>query len=193
MKVAAVILAGGMGSRIGGNKPRRIFAGQSLLSHMLGHARTAASIVAVAMRDTDQIPLPPAISVIRDAPGEGPMAGLWAAGRFALTRGCDAILSLPCDTPFVPRDLLPRLASVFDGRAALARSGDRLHPVCGLWSSTAFAAGDQIPPDTPRSLLRFAQRLGHTQAAWADTPFDPFFNINTGEQLAEAEHIWQSN
>lgn len=193
MKIATVILAGGQGVRIGGDKPQRILAGQSLLAHMLAYARTTSPLVAVAMRDITQFALPAHIPAIPDAEGCGPLAGLWAAGRYALAQGCDALLSLPCDSPFVPDDLLPRLMAAFSERAALASSGGRLHPVCGLWRTDIFRESDRIPDDAPRSLMRFAQRLGHTSVIWPDRPVDPFFNINTPHHLSEAERIWQAH
>ena len=186
--VAVVILAGGAGTRIGGSKPLRRLAGERLIDRALRLARSWSDIVAVAVRDAIQIQ-PIDAPVIIDQPGiVGPLAGLAAALRFGSEAGAEFVLTTPADTPFLPSDLLDRLGLEIGQRGcALAVSGGQLHPVCGLWrTSTLGQLGDHLRGER-RSLRDFAARIAFQEVAWPSEPFDPFFNINTADQLVEAE------
>ena len=189
----AVILAGGEGSRIGGNKPLKLLGGVKLIGRAIEQARLFASVVAVAVRDESQIGEGD-IRIVRDEPViEGPLAGLVSALRFAHNEGAGALLTLPADMPFLPRDLAERLARALPGkRAAIASSGGLEHPVCGLWSIDAIELVPDYLSSGRRSLKGFANAVGHSVVDWPVEPFDPFFNINTLDDLAEAERLLKS-
>jgi len=123
VKIASVILAGGEGSRIGGDKPMRLLGGTTLLDRAIDYASGLSDKVAVAVRD--QQVGDAGVAVIRDNPTiEGPLAGLVAALRFASDEDADAVLTLPADMPFLPPDLADRLAEeLANNRAAIATSG----------------------------------------------------------------------
>jgi molybdenum cofactor guanylyltransferase len=168
-----VILAGGEGRRIGGGKPERLLGGLSLLDRALARARTWSDAVSVARREGDD----PAI--------EGPLGGIAAA----LALGGD-VLTIPCDMPFLPDDLPARLVS---GKAVtMAASGGHLHPVCALWKAEARNGLPAVLATGRRSLRGFAETVGFEAVEWAVTPFDPFFNINDEDDLAQAEALLKS-
>ena len=190
MKVAVVILAGGQGTRIGGNKPLRTLAGKSLLERAVEFAHGISKVCAVAVRDEAQsgsVEIP----VLRDDPEiEGPLGGLVSALRFARDKGAGAALTMPADMPFLPPDLADRLVEGLGrARAGIASSGGRLHPVCGIWSIEALDAVPEYLATGRRSLKGFADAVGFVDIDWSAEPFDPFFNINTEEDLAEAERL----
>ena len=186
--VAVVILAGGVGTRIGGGKPIRRLAGERLIDRALRMARRWSDIVAVAVRDPIQIQ-PIDAPVILDEPGVvGPLAGLAAALRFGSEAGAEFVLTIPADSPFLPSDLLDRLGLEIGPRGcALACSGGQLHPVCGLWRTSTFGQLDDFLRGERRSLRDFAARIAFYEVVWPSEPLDPFFNINTADQLVEAE------
>lgn len=192
MTLAVVILAGGDGARMGGDKPLRLLSGRSLMDHMIDHARKYSATVAISLRHQGQFAVPDDVAIIEDREGEGPVAGLMAAGRFAQDAGCDRVLTLPCDTPFVPDDLVERLSAALSPvhNAALAMSGGRLHPVCGLWRSDALAQAEMVPGG---ALRHFAAQLGYAIAEWNAEPFDPFLNINHQDDLVIAERLCRTN
>ena len=190
MKTATVILAGGEGRRIGGAKPLRMLAGVTLIDRALARATSWSSVLAIAVRDPKQVGSP-GVPVIADAPDiEGPLAGLAAALRFARSSGCAGVLTIPADMPFLPTDLPDRLAGAIDGRcAAIAASGSHLHPVCGLWRvETADHFANYLSTGR-RSLRDFAEAVGMVEVNWTSDPRDPFFNINSPEDLEAAERI----
>lgn len=188
MNVAAVILAGGEGARIGGGKPLRTLGGERLIDRALRQARQWSSIVAVAVRDPAQVSGCDA-PLIEDRAGlEGPLGGLAAALSYAGGLGCELLLTIPADMPFLPADLLERLSeAVKADMAALASSGGHTHPVCGLWHVAAHDRLEEYAQSGRRSLKGLAEALGCAVVEWPAEPLDPFFNINSPEDLAAAE------
>ena len=191
MKFAAVILAGGEGRRIGGKKPLALLGGQTLLDRALALARTWSDDVAVSLRTCGQFPLPGDVAALVDEEGAGPLAGLQAALRFAHHKDLEGVLTLPCDTPFVPGDLPHRLADKLAGDvdAVLATSGGNLHPACALWRCNAINALPSYRATGGSSLRGFAAYVGFATADWPCEPFDPFFNVNSPGDLAAAETL----
>jgi molybdopterin-guanine dinucleotide biosynthesis protein A len=95
------------------------------------------------------------------------------------------VLTLPCDCPFLPGDLLLRLAAAIGDQAvAMAQSEGQWHPVCALWSVGVL---DLIPPYRAagrRSLKGLAEQAGIVLVDW---PAALFANVNTPADLASAE------
>lgn len=189
MRFAVVVLAGGEGRRIGGGKPDRLLAGRPLIEHALALARDWSDDVAVAVR------APSAalgdVPQLIDEEGDGPIAGIAGALRFAQARGLAAALTIPCDAPLLPEDLPERLA-LGPGKAAIPESGGRLHPASALWAAAALPALPDYLATGRRSLMGFAEAIGFRTVEWPVAPFDPFFNVNTPEDLAAAETLLRS-
>jgi molybdopterin-guanine dinucleotide biosynthesis protein A len=190
MKIAVAILAGGKGSRIGGGKPLKLLRGRPLVEHAEALARQWSSLVAVAVRDPAQLGKA-RLPFIVDEPGiDGPLAGLVAALRFASELGCEAVLTIPADMPFLPADLSERLARALGAKpAALAHSAGHLHPVCGLWRVGVLDAVPDYLASGRRSLRGLAESVGFQSVDWPDDPVDPFFNINCVQDLDVAQDL----
>lgn len=188
MNLAVVILAGGEGRRIGGGKPLRSFGGERLIDRALRTAQRWSKSVAVAVRDPVQVGNVEA-QLIGDIVGiPGPLAGLAAGLAFAKRCGCEFLMTIPADMPFLPEDLPRRLTSAGTGkRVAVATSGGRLHPVCAVWDTTVNAELGTYLLKGRRSLRGLAEQAGSVEVEWPTTPFDPFFNVNFAEDLCEAE------
>jgi molybdopterin-guanine dinucleotide biosynthesis protein A len=188
--LVVAVLAGGEGSRIGGGKPLIRLGGRTLIERAYERARgwSGTSIVAVrspAQLGEFQFPW------IADAAGiDGPLAGLAAALEWACRQGAEALLTVPCDMPFLPEDIAKRLLdNVGDLGAAVASSGGELHPVCSLWRNSAIYDFPGYCASGRRSLKGFAEHVGFAKVEWPAEPWDPFFNINSPEDLAEAEKL----
>ena len=194
--LAVVILAGGRASRMGGgDKPLREVGGKPILAHVIERvAGTNRAIVLNANGNPDRFAafeLPVVADAMADYPGPlaGILAGLdWAAKHQHLSD----ILSVPGDCPFIPRDLIERLAAA--RRAAnvpfaCAASGGWTHPVIGLWPVSMREALREALASGERKIDRFTGRFGCAAAEWPIEAIDPFFNVNTPEELAEAERF----
>jgi len=119
------------------------------------------------------------------------LAGLdWAAAL-----GAEAIVTVAADTPLFPEDLAARLqAAAGPSGLALAASPDEegrvwAHPTFGLWPVALRQDLRAALIGGLRKILRWTDRHGAGQALFAARPHDPFFNINTPEDLARAERL----
>ena len=193
MKVAAVMLAGGEGRRIGGGKPLKMLASATLIERAVDQALQWSGTVAVSVREAGQAGTTTVPEIV-DEEGEGPLAGLTAALRFADAAGADVVLTIPCDMPLLPPDLRDRLeAALAPGTgAAIASSGGALHPVCGLWRVGAQATLPAYRASGRSSLRGFAAHVGFAAVDWPAEPHDPFLNINRPEELEAAERRLRS-
>lgn len=188
-----VVLAGGLGRRMGGgDKPLRPLAGRALLDHVL--ARVAPQAGAVALNANGDAGRFAAwgVPVVADTlPGRlGPLAGVLAGMRWA--RGAAAIVSVPGDTPFLPHDLIARLHRA--GPLACAVSRGRVHPTVALWPLALAEALEAALRGGERRVEAFAAAHGAAMVAFPDTALpggvaDPFLNVNMPADLAEAERL----
>lgn len=193
----AVVLAGGLARRMGGgDKPLRDLGGRPLLAHVL--ARLSPQVPAVILNANGDPArfaawgLPVVADGLPDYPG--PLAGILAALDWAAEARPDLpwVASVPGDSPFIPADLVARLHAARGTAAvplACARSGGQAHPPIGLWPvalradlRAALLAGE-------RKIDRWTARHGVAHADWPTEPYDPFFNANAPEELAEAEGL----
>jgi molybdopterin-guanine dinucleotide biosynthesis protein A len=143
-----------------------------------------------------------ALPVVPDETSDfpGPLAGILAALHWAARERPEttAVVSVSADAPFLPDDLVRRLSSALadtpDARVAVAQSHGQRHHVIGLWRletaadiAAALARGD-------RKAETMVDRLGVVAVPFPDVEIggskvDPFFNINTPDDLAFAEEI----
>ena len=191
------ILAGGEGRRLGGitkallsidGRPLWRWAIDALAHQGLGCVLSvAAGSAAAAWVIESGVP-----SVIDAVPDGGPLAGIAAAIDWARTACPEAntVVSVPVDVPFVPPDLVARLtaAAPLDG-IAVAESAGRQHHAIAAWPitcrdqlATAISGGEA-------AVHRFQARVETTTVHWPAEPFDPFFNINTPDDLRAAEGL----
>lgn len=191
----AVILAGGLSRRMGADKAMILLSGTPLALHIARRLQPQVSTVVLnAPRDH---PLAGTLPLLPDSKPDrpGPLAGV-LAGMRACAERVDApthILTTPCDTPFLPHDLVTRLAEQAEtGTIVMAACAGRAHPVTTLWP---LSLADDLDTwlDDPNHRRVFDFVAGHpsrtVEFELLDGPFgavDPFFNINTPEDLALA-------
>ena len=171
---------------MGGSKPLRRFGDSSLIAHAVSLARTWSPDVAVAVRSAGQVAGATDTALIYDDPAiDGPVAGLKAAFAFAARLGAAQVLTLPCDAPHLPADLLERLqAGLGGGLVSVAASDGVLQPVCALWRVEAAAALPAYLAAGRRSLRGFAKACGASIVEWPAGDLDPFADADTPEDLA---------
>lgn len=199
---AGLILAGGRGRRMGGiDKPFASLGGRPMIAHVIARAARQVPRLAVSAAGDAARFGPFDLPVLADPAGletySGPLAGIlagldWAAALPA--PGAGALAVFPADTPFFPEDFVERgLAALRQGaEVALAVSGGRLHPTVALWSA---GLGGRLRRLLVEDGLRRADRVPEyfreARVEYAALPFDPFFNINTPEDLAEAGRLFR--
>lgn len=191
ISIPVVILAGGAGSRIGGRKELRILGGRNLIARTIDKAVSYSKQVAVSTGQKGELDLPHGIVKLADPkPGHGPISGLLSGLEYAAGSGSDYVMILPCDTPFLPDDLMSQLLqSIGQANASVAYCNGRLHATCSLWRVCTAEMLMSYLANSRRSLVGFAEAVGYKTVHWSSDHYDPFFNINNEADLATAEQI----
>lgn len=189
-----VVLAGGLGRRMGGmDKSLLLLNGRPLLSHGLDRLAPQCDRLVINANGDPSRFAAFGLPVLPDPMPEhlGPLAGILAALEWAASHRPEIewVLSAPADTPFLPVDLVARLheaRAASRARWACAASGSRMHYAVALWPVDlkddlrhALMAGT-------RSIREWAEGYDMGCARWETEPFDPFFNINTPDDLFAA-------
>lgn len=187
-RITGIVLAGGMGRRMGSvDKGLQDLHGRPMVAHVL--ARFAPQVDAVvinANRNADayaRFGHP----VIADAVGgfAGPLAGLHAGMTAAAT---ELVVTVPCDSPFLPPDLVARLRRPLDeGRAdlAMAKTGAQAHPVFLLARRALLASLGAFLATGGRKIDAWTATVRAAEVSFDDEA-DAFRNINTPEELRDA-------
>ncbi|HEY0303116.1 MAG TPA: molybdenum cofactor guanylyltransferase [Rhizomicrobium sp.] len=193
MSAAGIVLAGVAGTRIGGDKALQPFGAATLLDAVIARVEGQVSTLALS------VPANSASTYARfGAPlvfdsfpeGTGPLAGIVAGLGWLAARGeARWLASFPCDTPFLPRDLVAQLLTQADQVPVAARDANGLHGVCALWPvacAPTLRAG--VEAGTLRSLKSALAALGATACDIAGDA-GAFFNVNTQDDLSKAEAL----
>jgi molybdenum cofactor guanylyltransferase len=195
-EVLGVLLAGGQARRMGGgDKSLRRLGDRTILEHVIARARPqVAALVLNANGDPARFArfgLPVAADVIEGF--AGPLAGVLTGMEWARAQrpDCAWIATIATDTPFFPADLVARLRQAVEGAdLACAASDGRAHPVFGLWPvRLADDLRRAMTAEEIRKVDVWTARYRLVEVAFPATPFDPFFNANRPEDLAEAERL----
>ena len=187
-RFGVALLAGGQGRRIGGAKAQRRLGDLTLMEHAVRRAAAWNAPMVLVLRSAAD-GCSHGLRVIQDdAAIPGPLGGLAAAMADAEAAGLEAVLTVPCDMPFLPADLPDRLlAALQPGVAvAVAESGGRRHPITALWRPQVAEALRDRAGHQQLSLRGLADQVGSVAVNWSTEDGDPFFNINTPEDLDQA-------
>ncbi|NCO21234.1 MAG: molybdenum cofactor guanylyltransferase MobA [Rhodobacterales bacterium] len=183
-----VILAGGLARRMGGGDKGLLPLGRgTILSHVIDRLQPQVAGLALNANGDPARFAALHLPVVADSIDgfAGPLAGVLAGLDWAAFLGAEHIVTAAADTPFFPCDLVPRLLAT-GAPLALAGTADGLHPTFGLWP---VALRDDLRAALCgglRKVVHWTDRHGAATALFDDAG-DPFFNVNTPEDLAKAE------
>ena len=190
-----LVLAGGLARRMGGGDKALIKIGnETILQRALDRLKPQVSDIVLNANGDPARFASFGLPVIADSVPDfaGPLAGIlagldWVAANKPST---EWVVSVPGDCPFLPRDLVAKLheARTREGKAlACAHSGDWRHPVVGLWQvALREDLRRAITVEDLRKIEVWTARHGVALANWPVEPVDPFFNVNTPEDVAKA-------
>ncbi|OSQ51034.1 molybdenum cofactor guanylyltransferase MobA [Marivita geojedonensis] len=201
-----VILAGGLATRMGGgDKALLSVGGQTLLKRVIDRLQPQVAGMALnANGDAarfDGFGLPVLPDSIEGFPG--PLAGVLAGLDWAAEQGAEAIVTVAADTPFFPDDLVAVLQDKAQGMAhplvlaatprgeektkSMSRSGLIRHPTFGLWPVALRDDLRAALEDGIKKVVIWTEKHGGREAVFKTDQGDPFFNVNTPEDLEAAE------
>ncbi len=191
-----VVLAGGKATRMGGgDKCLLPLGGRRVLDHVL--ERLGGEIGSIALNangdaerfaEFGQAVIPDSVEGFA-----GPLAGVLAGLDWAAAQGASHIVTVAGDTPFFPRGLVEQLVRAGEAQGkpiVLAATSNGRHPTFGLWPVDLRDDLRSALETGTRKVVAWTDRHGTATAEFADDPFDPFFNINTPEDLDRAEELW---
>jgi len=179
------IIAGGTSSRmVGGDKLLLSICGTSILNHVInGLSPQVDSLIVNANRND----LDTSLEVIPDLiKGAGPLGGIYTALKTAKERGFSKVITAPADTPFIPKDFVSRLQAYSSNPIVVAKSQGQVHPILALWDTNLLNDVESALHKGERKMLSWIEKYSPPQIVWIDV-VDPFFNINTPEDLALAK------
>ena len=188
-RITGVVLAGGQGSRMGGvDKGLQPFRGRPMVANAIERfAPQVDELLINANRNPEKYAQFGHRVIADEIEGfAGPLAGF---ERGLAHASGDLVATVPCDSPFLPADLVARLRGALEcegAELAVAKTGDQAHPVFCLMRRSVHESLRRFLSEGQRKIDRW-----YSQLRVVEVPFDDeaeaFLNINTREELADLE------
>ena len=201
-QIFGFVQAGGISSRFGSDKALSVLGGQTLLARTTNLVQSVSGNVRIVAAKGKYKQAPAKIVADR-WPGEGPLGGiLTALGEVSATVGEQSAwaLMVGCDMPFLTEKWLAYLcerARSSDAQVVFAESQFGWEPLCACWNTSAlpelqnaFDGGVRKVTEGMRRIRR--EVLDETQWKRFDTEGRLFWNMNTPEDFAEAQRIFEN-
>ena len=194
--MVALIMIGGQSTRMGGGVKSLIkFNNKNIFDRILKSIKPQIQNIIINC-NKEKLGLEKyKIPIIKDIKKGylGPLAGIHAAMNWMKKNepGIEWLVTLPGDTPFIPNDLISR----FDYKISpnikiiLAKSNDKIHPIIGAWHISLFKDLDMQIDSGVRKILSWVELHPTDYVNYEFNNFDPFFNINSKEDVSIAEQI----
>jgi molybdopterin-guanine dinucleotide biosynthesis protein A len=191
INVDGVILAAGRSSRMGSvNKVQSVLAGRTLLEHAVTKLTPQVDILVV---NGDKNLCGDGAIADKVEGFKGPLVGLYSALLSDKLSSAQYLMMAPCDGPFIPENLVAALyreISAADADIACVRYQGFAQPTFSLWHK-------RVTPVVEQALLvkknggfkPLLEGLNSVYLDWPEQVINPFFNINTQDDLAEAERL----
>jgi molybdopterin-guanine dinucleotide biosynthesis protein A len=200
--VTGVVIAGGRSSRMDHREKALLdLAGEPMLGRVIGRLRPQVGRMVINANGDPERFATLGLPIVADTieGHAGPLAGLQAGLQWARAETRDArfIASVAADTPFIPDDLVARLLAALEqagASSAIASSSGEWTPVIGLWSIALADTLAEALRQGVRAVRRFAMAQGSAVVEFpleeiGGEPIDPFFNVNTPEDLERARAL----
>jgi len=187
--ITGLVLAGGQGSRMGGvDKGLQPFRGKPMVAHAIERLEPQVQEIIINANRNAEAYAAFGHRVIADSITgfAGPLAGFERGLDYA--KG-ELVATVPCDSPFLPPDLIARLHAALEraqADLAVAKTGDQAHPVFCLMRRSLHRSLRQFLGSGQRKIDRW-----YASHKVVEVPFDDeaeaFMNINTRSELSQAE------
>jgi molybdenum cofactor guanylyltransferase len=181
--ITGIVLAGGKGSRMGGvDKGLQPLRGKPMVEHVLARLRPQVAEIIINANQNVQTYEKYGHRVVPDEIGgfAGPLAGLHAGLKAAAH---PLVVTVPCDSPFLPPDLVSRLQEFLgENHLAVAKTGEQPHPVFSLMKRQVRESLEAFLASGGRKIDAWYAALKVVEVSFDDEA-DAFRNINTLEEL----------
>jgi len=195
--ILGAILAGGQSKRMGKDKLFLEFNNKKLIEHTLDKVKRYLKKIIIITNQDNEFFFKNNLTTVKDCiEGQlGPLVGILTAMKWAKENlsKCSWIATFPCDTPFFPESIIKSFIEESKKKESLilcASSHGRKHNIFGLWSLDLY---DKLKDDLINKKVRKVQdwteknKIKNLEFKFKD--YDPFFNINTEEDLEFAKKL----
>ena len=195
--ILGAILAGGQSKRMGKDKLFLEFNNKKLIEHTLDKVKKYLKKIIIITNQDNKFFFENNLTTVKDCvEGQlGPLVGILTAMKWAKENlsKCSWIATFPCDTPFFPESIIKRFIEESEKKESLilcASSHGRKHNIFGLWSLDLY---EKLKDDLINKKVRKVQdwteknKIKNLEFKFKD--YDPFFNINTQEDLEFAKKL----
>lgn len=184
MEVSAIILAGGLGTRMGGaDKGLVAYQNQRLIDHVLQRIQPQVDQIIINANRNLATYQALGYPVITDQNTDynGPLAGIQAGLHYSKTTNAQTpyIVTAPCDSPHLPLDLVSRLLKALsqaDADIAIAKTASGTHPVFCLCKTSLKQSLDDFLNSGQRKVSTWQTQCKHVYVEFEDE--QAFTNIN---------------
>ena len=194
-EIPAVILSGGQSRRMDGNdKAFLSIADQNLLEMVVGRLKLQTPKVAINTNSNNPKYVQHGLPILKDhfRGFWGPLSGILTAMIWANDMGYKKVATVAVDTPLFPENLLDKLDQkiklsnsdiVFAASVSEQKRGKVLHPVFGLWKTFLFDDLRKQLEKGVRKVTCWSERHKASSVCFSNERIDPFFNINTPQDI----------
>lgn len=195
-KMLAVIMIGGQSKRLGGGIKSFIeFNERKIFDRIFEKTRLQIDQIIINCNSEEVKLNEYKIPIIKDLKigYAGPLAGIHSAMNWINTNKpqIEWLVTIPGDTPFIPDDLIDNFKKKISPKSKiiLAQSQNRTHPIIGVWHTSLFKSLDIKLDEGVRKIMSWASLHPIEYINYPIKKFDPFFNINTIEDINTAIEI----
>ena len=198
MKIIGAIIAGGLSRRMAGREKAFLeLDSEPIILHVIEQFEPQVDQLVISANGDATRFAEFGLDVVPDVLKHltTPLAGIHATLQFAKNIGGDVLVTIPSDTPFLPFGLVARLVELVpSGGAVIASSGGQDHYIIGAWKTELLDDLElAIAKDGLFRVKDWAVRVSAQKVEWPVEPYDPFFNVNTPEDLLRAQHILKAS
>ena len=195
-KILGVVLAGGKSLRFGEDKSQVKLNNKSLIDHILSEVLTEFKELLIVSNNPIELNKSENISIISDFKNNlGPLGGVLTAMKWIKDNKKDYqwISTFPTDTPFFKNQILKDFhnkINLKNGKLFFIKSNNTRHNIFGLWSIDLADKLEKDLENGDRKVEDWANKVGVNIIDMQFEKNDPFFNINTKEDLEKAKNIF---
>ena len=195
-KILGVVLAGGKSLRFGEDKSQVKLNNKSLIDHILSEILTEFKELLIVSNNSIKFNKSEKISIISDFNNNlGPLGGVLTAMKWIKDNNKDYqwISTFPTDTPFFKNQILKDFhdqINLKNGKLFFIKSNNTRHNIFGLWSIDLADKLEKDLENGDRKVEDWANKVGVNIIDMQFEKNDPFFNINTKEDLEKAKDIF---
>tara|TARA_B110001450_G_scaffold156992_1_gene146295 strand:+ start:662 stop:1273 length:612 start_codon:yes stop_codon:yes gene_type:complete len=198
--ILGVVLAGGKSKRFGEDKNLVKLGEKTLLEHVLSKISDKFKEILVVSSHNQEIKKLKNVTVIPDCFDDfGPLVGVLSSMKWVKEnqKQYKWIATFPSDTPFFETSIIEEYKKKInsnDSSLYFVKSNNKRHNIFGLWSVDLLETlENDLIKNNFRKVEEWANKIGVKTIDIKITNFDPFFNINTKEDLEEAKKILNKN